>query len=52
MHATIGIMFGPVVWFSLLMSILIFASFAPVPWLTRALSRVWRAPAVPVLEPG
>jgi hypothetical protein len=42
MHATIGLMFGPVVWFSLLMSVLLLSSFAPLPWLTRALGRVWR----------
>jgi HTTM domain len=41
MHATIGLMFGPVVWFSLLMSVLLLASFAPLDWLKRALSRAW-----------
>jgi hypothetical protein len=42
MHATIGLMFGPVVWFSLLMTVLLLASFAPVEWLKTALTRVWR----------
>jgi uncharacterized membrane protein YphA (DoxX/SURF4 family) len=41
MHATIGIMFGPVVWFSLLMMSLLLASFAPLPLLERALHHVW-----------
>jgi hypothetical protein len=41
MHATIGVMFGPVVWFSLLMSVLLLASFAPLDWLKLALARVW-----------
>ena len=33
MHAMIGLMFGPVIWFSLLMIVLLFASYAPLPWL-------------------
>jgi hypothetical protein len=41
MHAMIGLMFGPVVWFSLLMSALLLGSFAPLPWLKLALTRVW-----------
>jgi hypothetical protein len=41
MHATIGLMFGPVVWFSLLMMSLLLASFAPLPLLTRVLHHVW-----------
>jgi hypothetical protein len=41
MHASIGLMFGPVVWFSLLMMVLLFASFAPLAWLTRSLDRAW-----------
>jgi hypothetical protein len=45
MHATIGLMFGPVIWFSLLMSVLLLASFAPLPWLTAALAKVFRARA-------
>jgi uncharacterized membrane protein YphA (DoxX/SURF4 family) len=39
MHAMIGLMFGPVIWFSLLMIALLVGSFAPVPWLRRALDR-------------
>ena len=30
MHATIGLMFGPVIWFSLLMIVVLAASYAPV----------------------
>ena len=41
MHASIGLMFGPVVWFSLLMMVLLFGSFAPLDWLTRLLEGVW-----------
>jgi hypothetical protein len=41
MHATIGLMFGPVVWFSMLMSTLLLGSFAPVEWLKRVLWPVW-----------
>jgi len=40
MHASIGLMFGPVIWFSLLMSVLLLGSFAPLPWLERALARL------------
>jgi uncharacterized membrane protein YphA (DoxX/SURF4 family) len=40
MHAMIGLMFGPVIWFSLLMIILLVASYAPSRWLERALG--WR----------
>ena len=36
MHAFIGLMFGPVVWFALLMSTLLLASFAPERWLRAA----------------
>jgi len=39
MHLMIGLMFGPVIWFSLLMLSLLIASYAPVPWLARALDR-------------
>ena len=35
MHAMIGLMFGPVVWFALLMSGLLIGSYAPAPWLLR-----------------
>ena len=41
MHASIGLMFGPVVWFSLLMMVLLFGSFAPLDWLTRLLEGTW-----------
>jgi uncharacterized membrane protein YphA (DoxX/SURF4 family) len=37
MHLMIGLMFGPVIWFSLLMMTLLVASYAPAPWLSRAL---------------
>jgi hypothetical protein len=43
-------MFGPVIWFSLLMSILLLSCFAPLPWLIRALNRVWRESATPALS--
>lgn len=35
MHGMIGLMFGPVIWFSLLMASLLFACFAPCSWLER-----------------
>ena len=41
MHASIGLMFGPVVWFALLMMVLLFGSFAPLAWLTRLLETAW-----------
>jgi uncharacterized membrane protein YphA (DoxX/SURF4 family) len=37
MHLMIGLMFGPVIWFSLLMISLLVASYAPERWLIRAL---------------
>jgi hypothetical protein len=37
MHLMIGLMFGPVIWFSLLMISLLVASYAPERWLDRAL---------------
>jgi uncharacterized membrane protein YphA (DoxX/SURF4 family) len=40
MHAMIGLMFGPVIWFSTLMIVLLVGSYAPAPWLERALA--WR----------
>ncbi|HEY0476620.1 MAG TPA: HTTM domain-containing protein [Kofleriaceae bacterium] len=40
MHLMIGAMFGPVIWFSLLMITLLVASYAPERWLDRALARV------------
>ena len=42
MHASIGLMFGPVVWFSLLMMVLLFGSFAPLGWLKRGLDTCGR----------
>lgn len=44
MHFMIGLMFGPVIWFSLLMISLLVSSYAPERWLTRALT-IWRRPA-------
>jgi hypothetical protein len=41
MHAAIGLMFGPVIWFSLLMMVVLFGSFAPLDWLTRPLEWAW-----------
>jgi hypothetical protein len=35
MHLMIGLMFGPVIWFSLLMMSLLVASYAPIAWLER-----------------
>jgi uncharacterized membrane protein YphA (DoxX/SURF4 family) len=40
MHLMIGLMFGPVIWFSLLMMTLLVASYAPEAWLVRALRRL------------
>src|SRR5262249_31780990 len=37
MHLMIGLMFGPVIWFSLLMISLLVASYTPERWLARAL---------------
>jgi uncharacterized membrane protein YphA (DoxX/SURF4 family) len=37
MHLGIGLMFGPVIWFSLLMITLLVSSYAPEHWLVRAL---------------
>ena len=50
MHATIGLMFGPVIWFSLLMSVLLLGSFAPVVWLKAALTWIFRLPGAQVGE--
>ncbi|TMQ06304.1 MAG: DoxX family membrane protein [Deltaproteobacteria bacterium] len=44
MHLMIGLMFGPVIWFSLLMMTLLVASYAPERWLTRALQLGRRLP--------
>jgi uncharacterized membrane protein YphA (DoxX/SURF4 family) len=40
MHGMIGLMFGPVVWFSLLMAGLLFACFAPLRWLDASVGRL------------
>jgi hypothetical protein len=40
MHLMIGLMFGPVIWFSLLMITLLSGCFLPARWLDRALARV------------
>jgi hypothetical protein len=40
MHLMIGLMFGPVIWFSLLMISLLVAGYAPERWLVRAFA--WR----------
>ena len=37
MHAVIGLGFGPVIWFALLMASLLVSCFAPIQWLERAL---------------
>jgi len=42
MHLMIGLMFGPVIWFSLLMMTLLVAGFAPEPWLERAFAPLAR----------
>jgi uncharacterized membrane protein YphA (DoxX/SURF4 family) len=48
MHAIIGLSFGPVIWFSLLMALLLFADFAPARWLPSARGRA----ASPGGDPG
>jgi uncharacterized membrane protein YphA (DoxX/SURF4 family) len=40
MHLMIGLMFGPVIWFSLLMMALLVAGYAPIAWLERAAARL------------
>lgn len=40
MHGMIGLMFGPVIWFSLLMASLLVACFAPLEWLERTVGRL------------
>ena len=42
MHLMIGLMFGPVIWFSLLMMSLLLGSFAAETWLARALAPLVR----------
>jgi Vitamin K-dependent gamma-carboxylase len=45
MHAMIGLMFGPVIWFSLLMIVVLVAGYAPIPRLGRRAARAGAAPA-------
>ena len=40
MHALIGLMFGPVIWFALLMMALLAACFLPASWLERSIGRL------------
>jgi hypothetical protein len=40
MHLFIGLCFGPVKWFALLMAILLLGSFAPVSWLDRIFAMI------------
>ncbi len=47
MHAFIGLCFGPVLWFALLMMALVLGSFAPLPWLAAAFRRLRLAAAGP-----
>ena len=42
MHALIGLMFGPVIWFALLMSTLLIACYVPERWLLPAFATVTR----------
>jgi hypothetical protein len=39
MHALIGLMFGPVIWFALLMSTLLVCCYLPERWLVRLFHR-------------
>jgi uncharacterized membrane protein YphA (DoxX/SURF4 family) len=50
MHLMIGLMFGPVIWFSVLMMTLLVASYAPMRWLERVppLRRLGASGAAPV----
>jgi uncharacterized membrane protein YphA (DoxX/SURF4 family) len=43
MHAFIGLCFGPVVWFALIMMVMLMAGFAPAAWLERGLDGIGRA---------
>jgi hypothetical protein len=48
MHAMIGLMFGPVIWFSVLMMTLLVASYTPMKWLDRVpwIARLGQSTAV------
>lgn len=43
LHSCIGLMFGPVIWFSLLMMVLLIVAYAPDAWLRRFFERTTRA---------
>jgi uncharacterized membrane protein YphA (DoxX/SURF4 family) len=47
MHAVIGLGFGPVIWFALLMAALLVSCFAPVAWLERGLRLGEKSGAAP-----
>lgn len=53
MHLMIGLCFGPVKWFAMLMGSLLVGAYLPEPWLARleALVDRWEAPAVPAPAP-
>lgn len=51
MHLMIGLMFGPLIWFSLLMMSLLVGGFAPARWLEQALPRTSPAPDAPATAP-
>ena len=44
MHLMIGLMFGPVIWFSLLMMTMLVASYTPIAWIDRAIAWIARVP--------
>jgi hypothetical protein len=44
MHAAIGLMFGPVIWFSLLMIVVLVAGYAPITWLRPPVARTGASP--------
>ena len=51
MHAMIGLMFGPVAWFALLMIAILVASYAPATWLPRVCAWISRARPSPTSRP-
>jgi hypothetical protein len=52
MHAMIGLMFGPVIWFSLLMMSLLVAGFAPLSWLQATVGRLEPSSRLPEADAG
>lgn len=40
LHALIGLMFGPIIWFSLLMMAMLIGCYAPAPWLRAVMGRL------------